>query len=52
MKAIKAAKNIPTLTPKALSFVSKSVSAGQSVFKIMRTKGVAVADTDFDFSDM
>jgi len=51
MKAIKAAKNIPTLTPKALSFVSKSVSAGNSVFKIMRTKGVAVPD-DIDMSEM
>jgi hypothetical protein len=52
MKAIKAAKNIPILTPKALSFVSKSVSAGQSVFKIMRAKGVALPDLDIDMSDM
>ena len=40
-----AAVDIPVLVPKAISFVSKSVEAGQKLTDIMREKDIAVPDT-------
>ena len=43
--AATAAVDIPVLVPKAISFVSNSVEAGQKLTDIMREKDIAVPDT-------
>jgi hypothetical protein len=45
VSAATAAVDIPVLVPKAISFVSKSVEAGQKLTDIMREKDIAVPDT-------
>ena len=52
MATVKAAKDIPVTVPKAVSFVTNSVKAGQNLFAIMREKGVPVPDSDIDMSEM
>ena len=45
MDAFQAAIDIPVLVPKAISFVTNSVSAGQKLTAIMRENDIAVPDT-------
>ena len=45
VSAASAAVDIPMLVPKAISFVSASVKAGQKLTDIMREKDIAVPDT-------
>lgn len=42
MTVVNVAKNIPTLAPKAISFVGNSIQTGTTLMKILREKDVAV----------
>ena len=44
MEVISLAKDIPTLAPKAISFVSNAVEGGNKFFEAMREKGIETPD--------